>query len=120
MSKEKKNLGNMGEQFAMDYLISKKYKILDKNICLWGGQIDIIAQSENQIHFIEVKTRTKSNEIAYIKLISQDQINTLIRAAKRYLFFNDIEDMNWQIDLLFIVIEKKNIKKLEMFEDITF
>jgi len=120
MSKDKKNLGDAGEKFAVQYMLNIGHEILDKNVCLWGGQIDLITEINHEIHFIEVKTRTKLENITLLSLISNDQIQTLLRSAKRYLFFNDKEERNWQIDLLFIVINRDTIKHLELFEDITF
>ena len=51
-----KKLGSNGEQRAADYLISKNYKILHRNWRTRRGEIDIIAQIDDTIVFVEVKT----------------------------------------------------------------
>ena len=51
-----KKLGSNGEQKAADYLISKNYKILHRNWRTRRGEIDIIAQIDDTIVFVEVKT----------------------------------------------------------------
>lgn len=50
-------LGKEGEKLAIDYLLTKGYKILEKNFRTPFGEIDIIAKDENFIVVIEVKRR---------------------------------------------------------------
>jgi len=56
-----KALGNIGEVKSCEYLESEGYFILEKNFRCRFGEIDIIAQTDNVISFIEVKTRTSMN-----------------------------------------------------------
>jgi len=51
-----KNTGNFGEQKAAEYLISKGYKILERNLKLFCGEIDILAQEGKILVIVEVKT----------------------------------------------------------------
>jgi len=51
-----KSTGNLGEDIATDYLISKGYKILERNLRLFCGEIDILAQARKTLVVIEVKT----------------------------------------------------------------
>lgn len=53
----KTELGKEGEKLAIDYLMKKGYKILEKNFRTPIGEIDIIAKDKNQIVIIEVKRR---------------------------------------------------------------
>ena len=43
----KKELGNLGEKLAAEYLEKKKYKIIEKNFYCKQGEIDIIAKNKN-------------------------------------------------------------------------
>ncbi|OJT71625.1 hypothetical protein BM531_23215, partial [Clostridioides difficile] len=47
-----------GEKVAVNYLLSKGAKILEKNYRLKIGEIDIIAKMEDEIIFVEVKSRS--------------------------------------------------------------
>jgi putative endonuclease len=58
---EAKQRGIDGEQRAVDYLISKNYKILHRNWRTKLGEIDIIAQIDDIIVFVEVKTLPSGN-----------------------------------------------------------
>jgi putative endonuclease len=56
---ESRLLGAFGEQEAARYLRNKGYKILTANFKTYVGEIDIIAETKDNICFIEVKTRTE-------------------------------------------------------------
>ena len=51
-----KELGKFGENVAALYMEKKGYKILRRNFCVKGGEIDIIAEKDGIIAFTEVKT----------------------------------------------------------------
>lgn len=51
-----KSTGNIGEDIAAQYLEEKGYKILDRNVVLPYGEIDILARQKNTIIIVEVKT----------------------------------------------------------------
>lgn len=53
----KDELGRAGEQRAAEYLTSRGYTILDRNWRCAQGEIDIVAQRDEWISVIEVKTR---------------------------------------------------------------
>ncbi|HDN84600.1 MAG TPA: YraN family protein, partial [Candidatus Aerophobetes bacterium] len=57
MSKYKnKEIGKRGEKLAISYLKKRGYRILDKNFRCKIGEIDIVAENDGQIVFVEVKT----------------------------------------------------------------
>ena len=56
---EHNDYGKRGEVLARDYLKKKGYKILATNYQKKVGEIDIIAETRDNICFIEVKTRTE-------------------------------------------------------------
>ncbi|MBE7082725.1 MAG: YraN family protein [Clostridiales bacterium] len=49
--------GQIGESFAVSFLKNKGYEILETNYRNKIGEIDIIAQKDNRIIFVEVKQR---------------------------------------------------------------
>lgn len=56
----KRELGMAGEAMAAEYLQQNGYRILCRNYWCKIGEIDLIAQKNDTVHFVEVKTR--SNE----------------------------------------------------------
>lgn len=57
MTFTRKQLGASGEELAKEFLISKGYKILERNLRLRVGEIDILAQEGETIIIVEVKTK---------------------------------------------------------------
>ena len=52
-------LGSWGESLAAAYLRRKRYEIVACNYKTRFGEIDLIAETKDNICFIEVKTRTE-------------------------------------------------------------
>lgn len=57
MTKERISLGKWGEEQAADYLLYKRYKIVERNFTCRMGEIDIIARDNERLIFVEVKTK---------------------------------------------------------------
>ncbi|VAW32469.1 hypothetical protein MNBD_CPR01-71 [hydrothermal vent metagenome] len=51
-----KKIGHVGERAAAEYLRRHKFRIIDRNIAHKTGELDIVAQKENVVHVIEVKS----------------------------------------------------------------
>jgi putative endonuclease len=81
----RKNVGDIGEDFAAKLLENSGYRIIARNFATKQGEIDIIALKDGVMHFIEVKTRTGS-QYGYpsdsVTKVKQDRIR---KAAKSYL-----------------------------------
>ena len=58
MTKERLDFGKKGEKAAESFLKKKGYRILKKNYRTKVGEIDLIAEHNNVLVFIEVKSRT--------------------------------------------------------------
>ena len=52
-----KDIGRAGEELASMLLLQRGYHILARNFACRLGEIDIIAEKEGVLHFVEVKTR---------------------------------------------------------------
>src|SRR4030042_5772491 len=57
MINTKSQTGQLGEDIACEYLVDKKYKIIERNYRQKWGELDIIAKAPDKILvFVEVKT----------------------------------------------------------------
>lgn len=52
------SLGRVGEEIAVKLLLAQGFEIIKRNYLTFLGEIDVIAQRDDILHFIEVKTRT--------------------------------------------------------------
>jgi len=56
-----KDIGNLGEERAVKFLLEKGYEIVERNFLKPFGEIDIIAKDKDFLVFIEVKARKNIN-----------------------------------------------------------
>jgi len=122
MPTQKRELGNLGEKLAYKFLESNGFSVLKTNYQKKVGEIDIIARSDEIIHFIEVKTRTKTSSDKYG--LPQEAVNfykkkKLIRTALFYLAEQKFDDnINWQIDVIAIIVDEgRNKAKINYIEN---
>lgn len=51
-------IGATGEALAVDWLVAKGYRIVDRNWRCRSGEVDVVAWDRGTLVFVEVKTRT--------------------------------------------------------------
>ncbi|WIF94625.1 YraN family protein [Caminicella sporogenes] len=100
-----KELGDLGEKLAVEYIEDKGYKIVEKNFRCKFGEIDIIAKNDNFYIFIEVKTRKSLNFGRPIESITKNKINHITKTIFYYLNKNNIKNYNIRIDAVEIIIK---------------
>ncbi len=81
--------GRYGEDLATQFCIEQKFKILQRNYRCRFGEVDIIAQYDNVIHFIEVKNRTK-NLIPGRFAVNKTKQRHIRQSAQNYLLENQL------------------------------
>jgi len=83
-----KTFGDSGENIACAFLESKNYKTILKNYRAYRKEIDIIAQKDEYIIFIEVKTRSTSKFGNASMSVDIKKQRHIIFAAKKFLLEN--------------------------------
>lgn len=78
------NIGNIGEDLAVDYLKKNGYQIIERNFRIRGGEIDIIARDGQTLVYVEVKTRSSYKFGHPEESVTSHKIKFLKRAAKFY------------------------------------
>ncbi len=79
------SLGDRGEMVAWGHLLNKGYKILEKNYRCPLGEIDIVAEKNKRIFFIEVKTRASSQFGTPQESVHDAKQKKIIRVAEWFL-----------------------------------
>ena len=92
--------GARGEAIAADYLASKGYTILARNVRTPYGEIDCIARDGDTLVFVEVKTRTGDAFGAPEEAVTAQKRRHLCRAALHYLQSGDGLDLPCRFDVL--------------------
>lgn len=102
------SLGLKGEEFAVDFLKRKGFKILERNFRTSFGQIDIIAKENNQICFIEVKTRKNLNFGLPQEAVSITKQKRIAKLALAYLKEKGFLNRKVRFDVVSILWNKTN------------
>jgi len=108
-------LGKKYEDLATSYLQQKGFMVMVRNYRYKKAEIDIIAQKDACLYFIEVKARTSARfgyPEAFVNTYKQQLIKT---AAENYILQND-----WNSSIRFDIIailDQKGCINLEYFED---
>lgn len=98
-----KNIGNSGENIATEYLQGKGYKIIERNVHLGAGELDIVAQFGDLIVFVEVKSRNNYSFGNPLEAMTKQKIKMLIQTAKQYISFNHLFNIQVRFDVISIV-----------------
>ena len=100
---EAKQRGIDGEQRAVDYLISKNYKILHRNWRTKLGEIDIIAQIDDTIVFVEVKTLPSGNLETLEHILGKIKQKRIAETTKCFLnLYRQYNDSYIRFDVIVI------------------
>lgn len=89
---EAKEWGKQAEQIVCEYLISKGYTIRERN---WRpnsskSEIDLIAQKDDTLIFVEVKART-DKDFDPAEAITVEKIKNVVRGANSYIQAQDFD-----------------------------
>lgn len=107
----KRTIGDKGERKSRRYLKKKGYKILEKNYTLNFGEIDIIAETNTRIVFVEVKTRQESPMYRPALAVNYEKRKKIIRVASYYLKCNPT-DKEIRFDIIEVFHKDKKITSI--------
>lgn len=106
MAEIKEKLGDRGEELAADLLNKMNYEIIERNYRFGRGEIDIIAKDNDELVFIEVKTR-KNLEYGHPEFaVTKSKQRQIKRMAEAYLYEKEISDIDCRIDVIAILLKK--------------
>jgi len=106
----RKRLGIWGEDCACSFLESQGFSIVDRNIRSPHGEIDILAQKDNQLVFVEVKTRSNTAYGYPEEAVTEGKIQHMAASIEWYLDQQNKFNSNWRVDVI-SVIGKPGSKK---------
>ena len=112
---QRKDIGKRGEDEAFRLLKSEGYQILERNYRFKRSEIDLIAEKDGILVFIEVKVRSNNSFGFPESFVSDNQINHILAAAEEYQY-----QKNWNGNIRFDIISiegKNNDLKITHFKD---
>lgn len=112
MDKNKREVGQEWEDLVLEYYEENWYEILDTNYTIRWWEIDIIAQKDWEIVFIEVKVVDWMDDVMWY--ITPKKLMALERTIQNYMYKKWL-DFWIRIDVVFV----KDNKILEVYENVT-
>lgn len=115
-AKSRKEIGALGEKVAAEYLKRHGFSIRDRNFARKTGELDIIAEKENTLHFVEVKTvlaynflSEKSPADKYDPSLNlhEAKIRKVARTGEWYVLENNWEG-EWQVDGILVWLRRRD------------
>ncbi|MFC2033100.1 YraN family protein [Chloroflexota bacterium] len=97
---KRRESGILGEKLARDFLVERGYHILQANYRCPEGEIDIIAEHEDTLVLVEVRTRQSREFGSPEESITPAKMEKLRTVAARYLQAQDNLPPSWQIDII--------------------
>lgn len=117
MAKVKQQLGQRGEQLAAAHLQQQGYHIVATNWRCTHGELDIVAEQDGTLVFVEVRTRyTDSTEYAFESITPRKQ-KRLEALAQAYLAAHDLEEAAWRIDVIAVAVRRSGKPVLDHVEN---
>ena len=109
----KRKKGFKGEELAVTFLEDKGFRIVERNFYTKWGEIDIIAEKDNALHFIEVRTQKGLFDPSFG--ITKKKISSFTKAIEIY-----IKKRGWKGKYkahLITIVWDKDRHKIEFIED---
>ena len=107
MSNSNIKIGKIGEAFAVDYLKSQDYQILEQNYRLRFGEIDLIARQGRRTVFIEVKTRRSLKFGTPQTAVTPTKQKQISKVALSYLQEHNLLDGACRFDVIAVILSLK-------------
>jgi putative endonuclease len=82
---ERRELGQLGETLAANYLTGRGWRIVDRNVRYREGEIDIVAARDGILAFVEVKTRRSAAFGSPAEAVTWRKQRRIRVLASRYL-----------------------------------
>ena len=115
--RKESRIGQWGEQVAAVYLIERGYEILTMNLrCAPYGEIDIIAEKNGTLIFVEVKTYSKKQLGTQAQKIDYSKLKKLEAAINKYTLDMHVEK-DISVDVICVYLQP-SAPKFEHFKGI--
>jgi putative endonuclease len=115
---KRKELGDIGEKLARDFLKKKGYKIIGSNFRCREGEIDIIARKKDYLVFVEVRTKASTGFGSPEESVTFAKKEKLISSALTYMSEHRDLPESWRIDFVAIDIDPNGkARRIELIEN---
>ncbi|MBU2497781.1 MAG: YraN family protein [Proteobacteria bacterium] len=105
MTRERLDLGRLGEELALEKIKKMGYKCLVRNYRCALGEVDLVARDGDTLVFVEIKTR-RGKSLAYAKeAVSTRKRRQLSKVALYYMKDHHCTDVKSRFDVVAVSLE---------------
>ena len=104
--------GKLGEEIASKYIISKGGKVIEQNYRTKIGEVDLIVKLNDELVFIEVKSRSNINYGYPSEAVNYKKKRKIINVAKYYILENSLENLAIRFDVIEIYLKENKINHI--------
>src|SRR3989344_644334 len=109
--------GKLGEDIAEIFFKRRGFLILHRNYWKPYGEINIVCQKGDKLHFVEVKAVSHENYHAEQNVHSY-KLKRLGRVVRSFLMKKSYKDIDWQFDICVVTIDNQQKKaKVKLIEN---
>lgn len=108
-TESKQRTGQMAEDLACRYLVERGFTIRDRNWRFKHKELDIIAQKDNILHVVEVRSRREPAPEDPALSIDRNKRRRVLAATQAYISFHRL-DLEAQIDVISIIFTAREAK----------
>ena len=115
---KRREVGALGEKVAREYLEGLGFSIRETNFRLREGEIDIIAEKDDFLIFIEVRTRMSPSFGTPEESVTPQKMERLITLAQTYIETHEDLPPSWRIDVVAVELTPKGkVSRVELIEN---
>lgn len=100
---DRRGLGVEGEEAAVQFLKERGYLIRDRNVYCRYGELDVVAELNELLCFVEVRTRTTNRFGGPALTVMSSKQSRVIKAAIEYLQRMRVRDRMIRFDVISVV-----------------
>ena len=117
---KRREVGALGEKIAVDYLMKQGYRVLETNFRCREGEIDIVAEKDDFLVFVEVRTRRSTSFVTPEESVTPSKIERLITLGQTYIERHQDLPLCWRIDVVAVELTPEaRVSRIELFENVT-
>jgi putative endonuclease len=117
MTLQKIKHGKVGEDAACAYLQKQGYQILERNFSNLIGEIDIIANDQGVICFVEVKTRKSDIFGSPFEAVTAAKQKKIAQVAMSYLKYKGMNDTCARFDVVAVMLDGEQCQSVELIKN---
>jgi putative endonuclease len=89
-----------GEAIAAEFLVLRGMEVVDRNVRMGRGEIDLVARDRDQVVFVEVKFRTAGGKATPFEAVGRKKREDVAKAATLYLARHGLLDRPVRFDVV--------------------